>query len=67
MRFLKLFLTLVTVTFMYTAQSQQLTVGTYNLRYDNPKDTGNLWIDRAPVVSNLIRFMTLISLVPRKD
>jgi endonuclease/exonuclease/phosphatase family metal-dependent hydrolase len=41
---------------MYSAKAQQLTVASYNLRYDNPKDTGNLWIDRAPVVSNLIRF-----------
>lgn len=36
--------------------AQQLTIGTYNIRYDNPKDTGNLWPDRAPVVSALIRF-----------
>jgi endonuclease/exonuclease/phosphatase family metal-dependent hydrolase len=49
-------LSLVAVLFIYLAQAQQLTVGTYNLRYDNPKDTGNLWIDRAPVVANLIRF-----------
>lgn len=37
-------------------QAQQLRVGTYNLRFDNPGDTGNLWKNRAPVVSNLIRF-----------
>ena len=36
--------------------AQKITIGTYNLRYDNPKDTGNLWVDRAPIVSNLIRF-----------
>lgn len=41
---------------MYFAQAQKLTVGTYNIRYDNPKDTGNLWINRAPVVAALIRF-----------
>ena len=39
-----------------SAQSQQLRIGTYNVRYDNPKDTGNLWVDRAPVVSALLRF-----------
>lgn len=33
-----------------------MTIGTFNIRYDNPRDTGNLWKDRAPVVSNLIRF-----------
>jgi hypothetical protein len=37
-------------------QAQQLIIGTYNIRYDNPRDTGNLWINRAPVVAALIRF-----------
>jgi endonuclease/exonuclease/phosphatase family metal-dependent hydrolase len=36
--------------------AQELTIGTFNLRYDNPRDTGNLWVNRAPVVANLIRF-----------
>jgi endonuclease/exonuclease/phosphatase family metal-dependent hydrolase len=36
--------------------AQKITVGTFNIRFDNPRDTGNLWVDRAPVVSNLIRF-----------
>ncbi|CAM3427118.1 endonuclease/exonuclease/phosphatase family protein [Pontibacter korlensis] len=36
--------------------AQQLTVGTYNVRYDNPSDTGNLWVDRARVVAELLRF-----------
>lgn len=36
--------------------AQKITVGTFNLRYDNPRDTGNLWVDRAPIASNLIRF-----------
>lgn len=40
----------------FFAQAQQYTFGTYNLRYDNPRDTGNLWINRAPVVAALIRF-----------
>lgn len=38
------------------AKAQQITVGTFNIRYDNPGDTGNLWINRAPIVANLIRF-----------
>ncbi|MES2881341.1 MAG: endonuclease/exonuclease/phosphatase family protein [Bacteroidota bacterium] len=41
---------------MQFVHAQQLTVGTYNIRYDNPKDTGNLWVERAPVVAALIRF-----------
>jgi len=36
--------------------AQNLTVGSYNLRYDNAGDVGNLWVDRAPVVANLLRF-----------
>ncbi|WP_295771124.1 endonuclease/exonuclease/phosphatase family protein [uncultured Mucilaginibacter sp.] len=38
------------------AKAQQLTVASYNLRFDTKNDTGNLWKDRAPVVANLIRF-----------
>lgn len=37
-------------------QAQPLTVGTYNLRYDNKGDSGNLWINRAPVVISLVQF-----------
>jgi len=36
--------------------AQSITVGTYNLRYDNKGDSGNLWVNRAPVVAALIRF-----------
>jgi len=36
--------------------AQTFTVGTFNLRYANPADTGNLWVNRAPVVVSLIRF-----------
>ena len=39
-----------------TTFSQTLIIGTFNLRYDNPKDSGNLWKDRAPVAAALIRF-----------
>ena len=39
-----------------SANAQKIIIGTYNLRYDNPGDTGNLWVNRAPIVSNLIRF-----------
>ncbi len=38
------------------AQAQSFTVATFNLRYDTKSDTGNLWKNRAPIVSNLIRF-----------
>ncbi|EOR95925.1 endonuclease/exonuclease/phosphatase family protein [Arcticibacter svalbardensis MN12-7] len=38
------------------SHAQSITVGTFNIRYDNQGDTGNLWVNRAPVVANLIRF-----------
>ncbi|WP_345947986.1 endonuclease/exonuclease/phosphatase family protein [Mucilaginibacter sp. PAMB04274] len=52
--FMQLLLLLTLVTGMLHAQT--LTVATYNLRFDNPRDTGNLWVNRAPVVAALIRF-----------
>lgn len=36
--------------------AQHITIGTYNLRYDNPADAGNLWKDRSPIVVSLIQF-----------
>lgn len=44
------------LTLSLSSISQQLIVGTFNIRYDNPRDSGNLWKDRAPVVASLIRF-----------
>lgn len=51
-------ITFLTIAFfcMAIVHSQSLTVGTFNLRYDNPRDTGNLWVNRAPIVASLIRF-----------
>ncbi len=40
----------------FFAKSQPFIAATFNLRFDNPNDTGNLWKDRAPAVSALIRF-----------
>ncbi|MBE7173219.1 MAG: endonuclease/exonuclease/phosphatase family protein [Williamsia sp.] len=50
------FLTASLVFFSFQSQAQQLTIGTYNLRYDNKGDSSNLWVNRAPVVASLIRF-----------
>ncbi|MCK7557690.1 endonuclease/exonuclease/phosphatase family protein [Chitinophaga sedimenti] len=41
---------------MQQTNAQQMNVATFNLRYDNPKDSGNLWKDRRQAVSALIRF-----------
>ena len=53
-------LRLITICFAVLSfsnlQGQQITVATFNLRYDNPRDSGNLWSARAPYVSALIRF-----------
>lgn len=36
--------------------AQQLRIATFNLRFDNPRDSGNLWVDRSPAVTSLIRY-----------
>jgi endonuclease/exonuclease/phosphatase family metal-dependent hydrolase len=38
------------------AQGQELTIATYNMRYDNPNDSLNSWRQRLPVIGQLIRF-----------
>jgi endonuclease/exonuclease/phosphatase family metal-dependent hydrolase len=56
---MKIKLLLTAVLFSLTTvvvKAQKITIGTFNIRYDNPADSGNLWINRAPIVSNLIRF-----------
>jgi endonuclease/exonuclease/phosphatase family metal-dependent hydrolase len=50
-------LLMVAAMFLMTmAYAQQYTVGSYNLRFANTEDSGNLWVDRAPAVAELIRF-----------
>ena len=55
---MKLKFLLIIALFITTAnlKAQSFNVATFNVRYDNPKDSGNLWVDRAPIVANLIRF-----------
>ena len=36
--------------------AQSLIIGSFNIRFDNPRDSGNLWIDRKAYVASLIRF-----------
>lgn len=48
-------LALLMISGLWTT-AQQLTVATFNLRFDNPRDSGNLWKDRSPAVASLIRF-----------
>ncbi|WEK36799.1 MAG: endonuclease/exonuclease/phosphatase family protein [Candidatus Pseudobacter hemicellulosilyticus] len=42
--------------FSGTLHAQSVRVASYNLRYANQHDTGNLWQDRLPIISALIGF-----------
>ena len=56
---MKLRFLLITTFLISTAlhiKAQSFIVATFNIRYDNRSDSGNLWVNRAPVVANLIRF-----------
>lgn len=53
---LKIFLFAVMIAFSSSLSAQSFNVATFNIRYDNQRDSGNLWVARAPVVANLIRF-----------
>ncbi|HCL04923.1 MAG TPA: endonuclease [Chitinophagaceae bacterium] len=41
---------------LYTVDAQTLITGTFNVRLETPRDTGNLWKDRKVYVANLVRF-----------
>ncbi|SHM61301.1 Metal-dependent hydrolase, endonuclease/exonuclease/phosphatase family [Cyclobacterium lianum] len=43
-------------TFAVMAQSDALTVATFNIRYDNPNDAPDTWENRKDIVANLILF-----------
>lgn len=42
--------------FSQRVQAQSQVIATYNIRYDNPGDEGNLWKDRLPQIVSLIQF-----------
>lgn len=54
-RFLILSITLC-IFFHLNTEAQSINFATYNIRFDNPNDTGNLWKDRSPHLINLIKF-----------
>jgi endonuclease/exonuclease/phosphatase family metal-dependent hydrolase len=43
-------------SFYLQIYSQPINIATYNLRLQTDADTGNLWVQRAPLVVSLIRF-----------
>lgn len=51
-----IFVTLFSCFLFSVSIAQNIIAGSFNLRYDNPKDSGNLWKDRAPVAAALIEF-----------
>lgn len=53
MRYLNILILCLIISF---AHAQPLQIGSFNLRYDNPGDSGNLWKNRASVCAGLIRF-----------
>ncbi len=53
MRVMLVVVMLMTHTFL---AAQTFTAATFNIRYANPKDSGNLWTDRKQRVTDLIRF-----------
>lgn len=54
---LKYFLLIaLTICITLSSGAQTFNIATYNIRYDSPRDTGNLWANRAAKVSGLIRF-----------
>jgi endonuclease/exonuclease/phosphatase family metal-dependent hydrolase len=52
----RIFMLAVCCFLIIAGSAQQMKIATFNLRYDNKRDSGNLWVDRAPIVSALIRF-----------
>ncbi|MFC6997377.1 endonuclease/exonuclease/phosphatase family protein [Rufibacter roseus] len=41
------------------AQAQTLKIATYNIRYDEKRDTANAWVNRLPYITDLIQFHEL--------
>ncbi len=39
-----------------SVHGQRYKIATFNIRYDNKNDSGNLWVDRKPYVAGLIKF-----------
>jgi endonuclease/exonuclease/phosphatase family metal-dependent hydrolase len=54
--YLLLFVSLGSFFLSQSAFSQHLNIATYNIRFDNPNDEGNLWKDRSPHLINQILF-----------
>lgn len=56
MKSFRILLAFLFISFTGASYAQQMIIGTYNIRFDNKRDSGNLWADRAPIVAALLRF-----------
>ena len=56
MKYFRILLVFLFISFTGASYAQQMIIGTYNIRFDNKRDSGNLWADRAPIVAALLRF-----------
>lgn len=53
---IKFLSSLLVVLFSLSSFSQDFNVATFNVRLQTNSDSGNLWVQRAPIVISLIRF-----------
>ncbi|MEX2593602.1 MAG: endonuclease/exonuclease/phosphatase family protein [Anditalea sp.] len=49
-------LILLASCFSLRAQETEMTIATYNIRYDNPGDAPDTWDKRFPVITNMVKF-----------
>lgn len=49
-------ITCLVVLFVIQLHAQDIRIATYNVRYDNKGDSGNLWVNRYPVIKALVNF-----------
>ena len=52
----KIFTLVIFCSVIAQVSGQQYKIATFNIRYDNRNDTGNLWVDRKPYVAGLVKF-----------
>ncbi len=56
LNFLPVAFILLISCFSLRAQETEITVASYNIRYDNPQDAPDTWDKRHPVIINMVKF-----------
>ncbi|UJP63412.1 endonuclease/exonuclease/phosphatase family protein [Mongoliitalea daihaiensis] len=54
--YMSIIFALILIGYTNALMAQSYTIASYNIRFDNPGDTGNLWKDRLPHLVSLINF-----------